>query len=382
MERSRMVLALAATASMMFAACATARGGIAAARPPASPAREPRRRAGRERAAPSLTAGQPAAPVGAAGPVRRLLRGRRAGLLRGRRASTSRSSTAARTSSRRRSARRRTAPSSRSRGCPRCSRRARPASDLVNIAQIFQRSGTLSVSWKDSNITDARGLRGQEGRRLGLRQRVRGHRRRQEGRASSRAPTTEGHPAVRHDAAAQPKQIDVAEAMIYNEYAQVLEADEPRDRRAVPARRPQRHRLQRRRHGDAPGRASSRARRGSPRPATRTSRRAFLRASFQGWIYCRDNPAECVEYTRRRRARPLGAGPPGLDDERDQPADLAVARRHRRSWTPTCGSRRSTSRSSAGDHQGRAAGRRLPHRPRRGRPGRASPTSTRRAPPS
>ena len=28
-----------------------------------------------------------------------------------------------------------------------------PASDLVDIAQIFQRSGTLSVSWKDSNIT-------------------------------------------------------------------------------------------------------------------------------------------------------------------------------------------------------------------------------------
>ena len=28
-----------------------------------------------------------------------------------------------------------------------------PPSDLVNIAQIFQRSGTKSVSWKDSNIT-------------------------------------------------------------------------------------------------------------------------------------------------------------------------------------------------------------------------------------
>src|SRR6185503_15874011 len=28
-----------------------------------------------------------------------------------------------------------------------------PPSDLVNIAQIFQRSGTKSVSWKDSDIT-------------------------------------------------------------------------------------------------------------------------------------------------------------------------------------------------------------------------------------
>ena len=49
-------------------------------------------------------------------------------------------------------------------------REGTPASDLVDIAQVFQRSGTLSVSWKDSNITTARGLQGQEGRRVGLRQ--------------------------------------------------------------------------------------------------------------------------------------------------------------------------------------------------------------------
>ena len=50
-----------------------------------------------------------------------------------------------------------------------------PPSDLVNIAQMFQRSGTLSVSWKDSNITSPADF-AEEGRRLGLRQRVRGHR--------------------------------------------------------------------------------------------------------------------------------------------------------------------------------------------------------------
>ena len=49
-------------------------------------------------------------------------------------------------------------------------REGTPASDLVDIAQVFQRSGTLSVSWKDSNITDARRLQGQEGRCVGLRQ--------------------------------------------------------------------------------------------------------------------------------------------------------------------------------------------------------------------
>src|SRR6478736_262427 len=35
-------------------------------------------------------------------------------------------------------------------------------SDLVDIAQIFQRSGTLSVTWKDSNIADLCGLAGKK----------------------------------------------------------------------------------------------------------------------------------------------------------------------------------------------------------------------------
>ena len=32
-------------------------------------------------------------------------------------------------------------------------------------------------------------------------------------------------------------------------------------------------------------------------PATRTSPIRFLRASFKGWIYCRDNPDDCIQYT-------------------------------------------------------------------------------------
>ena len=49
----------------------------------------------------------------------------------------------------------RTAPSSRSPGCPRSSRRASRAPTSSNIAQIFQRSGTLSVSWA-GRATDRR----------------------------------------------------------------------------------------------------------------------------------------------------------------------------------------------------------------------------------
>ena len=41
-------------------------------------------------------------------------------------------------------------------------RRARAGSDLVDIAQVFQRSGTLSVSWKDTNITSPADFKGKK----------------------------------------------------------------------------------------------------------------------------------------------------------------------------------------------------------------------------
>ena len=72
----------------------------AAARRPLRPSAASRRQrvrvGGVGRRPAELTHGPAAAPVGAAGPVRRLLRGRRAGLLRGRGARRRRSSTAAR----------------------------------------------------------------------------------------------------------------------------------------------------------------------------------------------------------------------------------------------------------------------------------------------
>ena len=55
----------------------------------------------------------------------------------------------------------------------------------------------------------------------------------------------------------------------------------------------------------------------------------FLAGTFQGWAYCRDNPEECVQFTVDAGST-LGMRPPELDDERDQCADLAVTRWHRR----------------------------------------------------
>ncbi len=71
--------------------------------------------------------------------------------------------------------------------------------DIVNIAQVFERSGTLQVSFADSGITLARRLRGQDHRQLGLRQRVRGVRRDRRGRSRPGDRRRTRRPAVRHD---------------------------------------------------------------------------------------------------------------------------------------------------------------------------------------
>ena len=94
-----------------------------------------------------------------------------------------------------------------------------------------------------------------------------------------------------------PKQIDVAEAMIYNEYAQVLEATnpatgalyQPTDLNVIDYNA---------RVGTAMLQDAIWARDAwLSQPGNEDIATSFLRASFQGWKYCRDNPAECVQYT-------------------------------------------------------------------------------------
>ena len=68
-------------------------------------------------------------------------------------------------------------------------RRARPGANITDIAQIFQRSGTLQVSFKDAGITTPADFAGKNDRQLGLRQRVRDLRRARRRPASTRRPT-------------------------------------------------------------------------------------------------------------------------------------------------------------------------------------------------
>jgi len=178
-------------------------------------------------------------------------------------------------------------------------------SDLVNIAQIFQRSGTLSVAWADSGISSPADFADKKvgvwdfGNEFEV----------------TAAASAEGlEEGTDYEKVIQPfdmllllsREIDVAEAMIYNEYAQVLEAEnpdtgelyQPEDLTVIDYNEVGTAMLQ-----DAIfARASWLAEEGNEDITER-----FLRASFRGWIYCRDNPEDCVGYTTAAGST-LGAG--------------------------------------------------------------------------
>jgi NitT/TauT family transport system substrate-binding protein len=167
--------------------------------------------------------------------------------------------------------------------------------DLVNIAQIFQRSGTLQVSWADSGITSPADW---AGKRVG----TWGFGNEFEVFAALRQAGIEPDDPNAVTIVQQPfdmalflnREIDAAQAMIYNEYAQVLEATNPDtgelyqpedmvviDYNDVGTAMLQDHIF---------ARESWLAEEGNEDLAVR-----FLRASFKGWIFCRDNFDACVD---------------------------------------------------------------------------------------
>jgi NitT/TauT family transport system substrate-binding protein len=187
-------------------------------------------------------------------------------------------------------------------------------SDLVDIAQIFQRSGTLSVTWKDSGITDPCQL---AGKKVGVWDF--GNEFEVTAGLSSACGLTQGlenggDPATQYQKVIQAfdmvaflnKEIDAAEAMIYNEYAQVLETTnpatgelyKPEDLNVINWNDVRSAMLQ-----DAIFAREAWLNEGNNRDiAVR-----FVRASLKGWQYCRDNPADCVKYTTDAGSQ-LGAG--------------------------------------------------------------------------
>ena len=145
--------------------------------------------------------------------------------------------------------------------------------------------------------------------------------------------------------------IDAAEAMTYNEYAQVLEAVNPDtgelytpdDLSVISYEEVGVGMLQ-----DAIWADESRL---AEEPEYVDIATRFVAASIEGWAFCRDNPEECRDIVVAAGSQ-LGEQPPAVADERDEQADLAVARRASASSTRTRGTARSTSPSTRPNLEG------------------------------
>jgi NitT/TauT family transport system substrate-binding protein len=164
--------------------------------------------------------------------------------------------------------------------------------DIVNIGQVFERSGTLMVSFADSGITTPADWAGKTVGNWGFGNEF-------ELTAAIEKFDVQGVNLVGQSfdmLALLNGELDAAEAMIYNEYAQVLEAEnpatgelyQPEDLNVIDFNDPSvgTAMLQ-----DAVWvNADWIAQEGNEDVATR-----FLKASFRGWIHCLDEFDECVE---------------------------------------------------------------------------------------
>ena len=166
--------------------------------------------------------------------------------------------------------------------------------NVVNIAQIFERSATLQVSWADSGISSVEDLRGKNVGNWGFGNEFE----LLAGLRSSGIDPAEDVTLVQQNfdmSALLNREIDAAQAMIYNEYAQVLEAInpdtgelfQPEDLSVINWNDVGTAMLQDAIWADA-DRLESDA-------AYRDSAVAFVQGTLAGWIWCRDEPDACVE---------------------------------------------------------------------------------------
>lgn len=162
---------------------------------------------------------------------------------------------------------------------------------VTNIAQVFQRSGTLQVSFKDANITKPADFKGKKIGNWGFGNEY----------EIFAALSKEGLDPAKDVTLIQQNfdmngllsgDIDAAEAMTYNEYAQVLEAInpdtgelyKPEDLNVVSYEEAGVGMLQDAIWADQ-ARLSDAAYCGQAI--------AFVKASLQGWAFCRDNAEQC-----------------------------------------------------------------------------------------
>ncbi len=164
---------------------------------------------------------------------------------------------------------------------------------ITNVAQVFARSGTLQVSFADKNIKTAADFKGKKIGNWGFGNEY----------EVFAAVTKAGlDPAADVELVQQQfdmqallnGEIDAAEAMTYNEYAQVLEAKNPDTGELY---KPEDFNVVNYNdegvamYQDAIWASQERL----SDPAYQDMTQRFVTASLQGWIYCRDNAQECAD---------------------------------------------------------------------------------------
>jgi NitT/TauT family transport system substrate-binding protein len=165
--------------------------------------------------------------------------------------------------------------------------------DLVNIAQVFTRSGMTEITWKDSGLDEITDLRG---KKVGVWLGGNEHK-------LFAALTKNGiDPQEDVDVVAQPfnmdlflnREVDAAAAMTYNELAQVLETENPETGELHTLEDLNVFRMSELGTGALEDGVFVRGDWIEDEENQDIARR-FLKASFKGWIHCRDNPDECVD---------------------------------------------------------------------------------------
>ena len=166
--------------------------------------------------------------------------------------------------------------------------------DIVNVGQVYQRSGTLQVSFKDKNITKPADFKGKKIGNWGLGNEY------EIFAALGKAGLDPAKDVTLVQQQFDMKallsgEIDAAEAMTYNEYAQVLEAKNaktgalytPADFNVVNYNDVGVGMLQDAVWANGKKLASD--------AAYQDTTTKFLKASMKGWIYCRDHAQACAD---------------------------------------------------------------------------------------
>jgi NitT/TauT family transport system substrate-binding protein len=163
--------------------------------------------------------------------------------------------------------------------------------NITDVGQIYARSGTYQVSWKDSNITTAADLKGKKVGNWGFGNEF------ELFAGMTKAGLDPGKDVTlvqqQFDMQALLKrEIDAAQAMSYNEYAQLLEATDPKTGKRVSP--DDLSVIDWKTEGTSMLQDAVWANTGKLNdPAYQQQTVKFLTATIQGWAYCRDNPESC-----------------------------------------------------------------------------------------